>query len=116
MQIPTYWRTGQAPSRGRVVSSTTSSSLAPQNRTILSPNERPNFNKFLVKLFSAKKNLRLAKYQSGLWKYYEVIFRNILRVNRSEENTSELQSLMRISYAVFCLKKKTNHNSEHNII
>src|SRR3546814_6321600 len=28
-----------------------------------------------------------------------------LRDNRSEENTSELQSLMRISYAVFCLKK-----------
>src|SRR3546814_10436594 len=30
-------------------------------------------------------------------------------INRSEEHTSELQSLMRISYAVFCLKKKTNH-------
>src|SRR3546814_5552968 len=29
---------------------------------------------------------------------------------RSEEHTSELQSLMRISYAVFCLKKKTQHN------
>src|SRR3546814_12934788 len=29
-------------------------------------------------------------------------------MNRSEEHTSELQSLMRISYAVFCLKKKTN--------
>src|SRR3546814_3499715 len=29
---------------------------------------------------------------------------------RSEEHTSELQSLMRISYAVFCLKKKKNHN------
>src|SRR3546814_1594625 len=28
--------------------------------------------------------------------------------NRSEEHTSELQSLMRISYAVFCLKKQTN--------
>src|SRR3546814_5273792 len=28
--------------------------------------------------------------------------------NRSEEHTSELQSLMRISYAVFCLKKKIN--------
>src|SRR3546814_1628480 len=28
---------------------------------------------------------------------------------RSEEHTSELQSLMRISYAVFCLKKKINH-------
>src|SRR3546814_7256953 len=31
---------------------------------------------------------------------------------RSEEHTSELQSLMRISYAVFCLKKKKNHR--HN--
>src|SRR3546814_2978797 len=30
-----------------------------------------------------------------------------LRCHRSEEHTSELQSLMRISYAVFCLKKKT---------
>src|SRR3546814_2078448 len=29
--------------------------------------------------------------------------------SRSEEHTSELQSLMRISYAVFCLKKKKNH-------
>src|SRR3546814_5483921 len=29
--------------------------------------------------------------------------------DRSEEHTSELQSLMRISYAVFCLKKKKNH-------
>src|SRR3546814_3381041 len=30
------------------------------------------------------------------------------RLRRSEEHTSELQSLMRISYAVFCLKKKKN--------
>src|SRR3546814_7002334 len=30
---------------------------------------------------------------------------------RSEEHTSELQSLMRISYAVFCLKKKKRHNT-----
>src|SRR3546814_6888806 len=32
---------------------------------------------------------------------------------RSEEHTSELQSLMRISYAVFCLKKKTKHTIYH---
>src|SRR3546814_7057889 len=32
-----------------------------------------------------------------------------LDMARSEEHTSELQSLMRISYAVFCLKKKTTH-------
>src|SRR3546814_8071121 len=31
--------------------------------------------------------------------------------NRSEEHTSELQSLMRISYAVFCLKKKKHYSS-----
>src|SRR3546814_9178946 len=31
---------------------------------------------------------------------------------RSEEHTSELQSLMRISYAVLCLKKKTKYNNE----
>src|SRR3546814_9886540 len=35
--------------------------------------------------------------------------------SRSEEHTSELQSLMRISYAVFCLKKKkTTHNTYTN--
>src|SRR3546814_10122535 len=32
--------------------------------------------------------------------------------DRSEEHTSELQSLMRISYAVFCLKKKKHHKSQ----
>src|SRR3546814_2905651 len=35
---------------------------------------------------------------------------HILHLQRSEEHTSELQSLMRISYAVFCLKKKKNNN------
>src|SRR3546814_5217019 len=40
--------------------------------------------------------------------------------HRSDEHTSELQSLMRISYAVFCLKKKNKkdnnrHDSRHNI-
>src|SRR3546814_7301396 len=37
------------------------------------------------------------------------------RILRSEEHTSELQSLMRISYAVFCLKKKTaTHAASRN--
>src|SRR3546814_6617423 len=35
--------------------------------------------------------------------------------DRSEEHTSELQSLMRISYAVFCLKKKTTKYTQSNI-
>src|SRR3546814_2927892 len=34
------------------------------------------------------------------------------KYGRSEEHTSELQSLMRISYAVFCLKKKNKHNKQ----
>src|SRR3546814_7433557 len=37
------------------------------------------------------------------------------RALRSEEHTSELQSLMRISYAVFCLKKKTEQNTKQII-
>src|SRR3546814_1254660 len=36
-----------------------------------------------------------------------------LPISRSEEHTSELQSLMRISYAVFCLKKNTNQLTLH---
>src|SRR3546814_9773993 len=36
--------------------------------------------------------------------------RQVERTRRSEEHTSELQSLMRISYAVFCLKKKKKKN------
>src|SRR3546814_1525954 len=37
------------------------------------------------------------------------------RFGRSEEHTSELQSLMRISYAVFCLKKKKNKTNIYSI-
>src|SRR3546814_3764082 len=55
--------------------------------------------------------------------YQEEIFGPVLQivrattlpeaVERSEEHTSELQSLMRISYAVFCLKKKINRIDLH---
>src|SRR3546814_4156854 len=41
----------------------------------------------------------------------EIAFRRAIGpIGRSEEHTSELQSLMRISYAVFCLKKKKRTN------
>src|SRR3546814_5747699 len=36
------------------------------------------------------------------------------QIGRSEEHTSELQSLMRISYAVFCLKKKKQKHRQYN--
>src|SRR3546814_3815393 len=42
--------------------------------------------------------------------FYEFLPRSM--IGRSEEHTSELQSLMRISYAVFCLKKKKRNNNK----
>src|SRR3546814_9674339 len=45
---------------------------------------------------------------------FELAYRNIRHSGRrSEEHTSALQSLMRTSYAVFCLKKKTEHTEEN---
>src|SRR3546814_8164780 len=51
---------------------------------------------------------------SGRGKTAEPVpYRGHSRQGRSEEHTSELQSLMRISYAVFCLKKKTQYNNNN---
>src|SRR3546814_13263815 len=55
------------------------------------------------------KRLRLSgRPETGLHDVLNEPTVTILRPNRSEEHTSELQSLMRISYAVFCLQKKNN--------
>src|SRR3546814_4771284 len=40
---------------------------------------------------------------------------DVVHSQRSEEHTSELQSLMRISYAVFCLKKKSDRSNTYTI-
>src|SRR3546814_2223670 len=45
-------------------------------------------------------------------KLSKLLHRRVAVYDRSEEHTSELQSLMRISYAVFCLKKKKKHNTK----
>src|SRR3546814_1081776 len=42
-----------------------------------------------------------------------IVHRPLQIADRSEEHTSELQSLMRISYAVFCLNKKKNTTNKH---
>src|SRR3546814_1055893 len=62
----------------------------------------------MVELQKEQFSLRMQKATGQLAKTHDVrrVRREIARVNRSEEHTSELQSLMRISYAVFCLKKK----------
>src|SRR3546814_5551729 len=60
--------------------------------------------------------IRMAKPCTSLWnarttKAYSCPATCAGSLHRSEEHTSELQSLMRISYAVFCLKKK-NHETK----
>src|SRR3546814_9943094 len=57
----------------------------------------------------------LAIFSSNLDEFYRIRVATLTRlVNvRSEEHTSELQSLMRISYAVFCLKKKKSTITHH---
>src|SRR3546814_1146120 len=59
-----------------------------------------------VQLLSTLKSLQQLP---GNWPI--IVIDNGSTDGRSEEHTSELQSLMRISYAVFCLKKKTIHHT-----
>src|SRR3546814_9883983 len=56
-----------------------------------------------------------ARYPGGFPRvqFRRALQRRGLRPPRSEEHTSELQSLMRISYAVFCLKKKKPHKDQN---
>src|SRR3546814_5344852 len=62
-------------------------------------------------LFRSRKLLAIGQQQlvGRLALVDEVAEHRGLRLARSEEHTSELQSLMRISYAVFCLKKKKTY-------
>src|SRR3546814_1953951 len=56
--------------------------------------------------------LRVLSFDLGGWETFWIGFYSLAR---SEEHTSELQSLMRISYAVFCLKKKKRKYSNQQI-
>src|SRR3546814_4024626 len=53
------------------------------------------------------------RYKRGI--HVDTRYMRWLMSKRSEEHTSELQSLMRISYAVFCLKKKMKNTTTHNM-
>src|SRR3546814_3590016 len=57
----------------------------------------------LQRVFPEKSEREIDAITRGMWD----------NLGRSEEHTSELQSLMRISYAVFCLKKKKKTNSKY---
>src|SRR3546814_7853189 len=71
----------------------------------------------MVKVFVAvKRKLQPGDKMAGRHGNKGVISRILPVEDRSEEHTSELQSLMRISYAVFCLKKKKEKNSRSRLI
>src|SRR3546814_10554558 len=83
------------------VAASVNSSLAP-----LSPRSRKRVT-FRMRLRWAKSiSIFLRRRRDRAYSGVVLIRRATSRACRSEEHTSELQSLMRISYAVFCLKKK----------
>src|SRR3546814_10112247 len=50
------------------------------------------------------------RHRNGKWRRFDIREQALARDRRSEEHTSELQSLMRISYAVFCMQQKKSNN------
>src|SRR3546814_2658751 len=76
------------------------------------------FNAGIPPLVAAGKNLKLSRPRSSPAMMFDALAtpgRKGMPLARSEEHTSELQSLMRISYAVFCLKKKNNTQQVKNL-
>src|SRR3546814_5882869 len=91
--------------------STRTDTLFPYTTLFRSPDLTFNFHYFAIrKMHLAMRASALAVFPGGfgtLDECFEIL--NLRTTSRSEEHTSELQSLMRISYAVFCLKKKNIH-------
>src|SRR3546814_7483722 len=67
----------------------------------------------LVPSLSRRNSQRNARQQVSRRPYLYPLRPNPAFLRRSEEHTSELQSLMRISYAVFCLQKKKQEQIKH---
>src|SRR3546814_6846737 len=69
------------------------------------------------KIIAAARHFGELAREYGIGSEFRIVWRDdlrdegMLRALRSEEHTSELQSLMRISYAVFCLKKKSKQKA-----
>src|SRR3546814_7878767 len=67
---------------------------------------------FLQHLLGRKSPYRDKTAATHMRAFFQYLFQRGVTETRSEEHTSELQSLMRISYAVFCLKKKNTKDEE----
>src|SRR3546814_8571516 len=88
---------------------------APARRATLSAARRSirHPGQVRIKFFPPVRVRSVAKLQTGrpAWRFPPTPSPASAECRRSEEHTSELQSLMRISYAVFCLKKKNKETS-----
>src|SRR3546814_2677172 len=83
--------------------STRTDTLFPYTTLFRSPLPTPSLNCSFSSLPNRPSSMTIIFYVTI------ILYKMIIR--RSEEHTSELQSLMRISYAVFCLKKKKKQNT-----
>src|SRR3546814_1720870 len=94
---PTLFRSGKPDHIGKIVSTY-------QHRT-----EEPRYARRvpMAEIEENGFNLNISRYVSTATAEEEIDLAHV-NASRSEEHTSELQSLMRISYAVFCLKNKKN--------
>src|SRR3546814_9016634 len=89
-----------------------SSDLLPANHHIASRIDPVNLDNALRKIDPKPDSLSHGRPPSvGC---YTPSMARLMPSGRSEEHTSELQSLMRISYAVFCLKKKNKQKNYYN--
>src|SRR3546814_3155981 len=81
------------------------------------PNQSPGYAPAVSSWSAGLKVVRCIGYDDGakdarrIGKSEDQRYIYVYPLRRSEEHTSELQSLMRISYAVFCLKKKKTYNN-----
>src|SRR3546814_5126648 len=73
------------------------------------------FDRITALAVSASATQDLQQSLELLWCFHRCTPLAMAAHSRSEEHTSELQSLMRISYAVFCLKKKKQQHKYHTI-
>src|SRR3546814_9549209 len=88
--------------------STRTDTLFPYTTLFRSPWHRPVLHKYQVHCPAAHPVTRTGQAWGEIWQAFRASWpgKQADPPYRSEEHTSELQSLMRISYAVFCLKKK----------
>src|SRR3546814_1412991 len=105
----------KSPTAVRQAPTTRTSSIRVSRLTFILPCHCCGQQAIVTRYYAALKRnaagLSSCRVQANKEKLLVLVFFRGSSLLRSEEHTSELQSLMRISYAVFCLKKKTNYRS-----